>query len=136
LHKIIRRALIFGAVGPALLAPLTVFGWHGRGYPWWHYLVVIIGGGYLIPVFGTLAGWKLLAILQKVSPGIIFVLRALVGVIVFSASIIVATTRSPAEIGNTAKWLFLSPSGLILLLVIGFSYAGLPALVHWLQQRK
>jgi len=130
LNKITRRVLILGVVGPALLAPLIALGW--QGYPWWRYLVAIVGGGYLIPVFGTLAGRKLLAIPQKASSAISFVLRALVGVLIYSAILMVVTT----SLGDTAMWLFSSSSGLIVLLVVGFSYAGFPAIVHWLQQRK
>lgn len=134
MHKIARRILMFGLVGPVLLAPLVVLGGQKRDYPWWRYLVAIVGGGYLIPVFGTLFGWKLLAVLRTASYPFRFALRAFVGMFILSGLIMVVTTREPV---NTAKWLFCSPGGLIMLLAFGVLYAGLPTIVvRWLNQRK
>lgn len=135
MRTITRRALILGMVGPALLAPLTAFGWLGRGYPWWRYLVVIAGGGYIIPVFGTLVGWKLMATLHEAGFAVSFVLRAIVGIVLISALLMVVTTRSLGEIRDTAMWLFGSADGLALLLVFGLSYAGLPLIARRIQQR-
>lgn len=136
MRKITRRVLILGILGPALLAPLTALGWQGRDYPWWRYLLVIVGGGYLIPVFGALGAWKLAAILQKAGFVVNFVSRALVGIVLIAAFLIVLTTRSLGEIRDSAMWLFRSSNGLALLLLFGLSYAGLPLMVHRLRHRQ
>lgn len=47
MHKIIRCVLILGLMDPALLAPVIVLGWQGRGYPWWRYLMAIVGRSFL-----------------------------------------------------------------------------------------
>ncbi len=114
-RKNVRRVLILATVGPAGLALLTVLGWQGKGYPWWRYLVVIVAGGYLVPVFGTLAGWKLLrAISRRVGLTVSFLLWALVGMAVLIATFLIV------HMGDTSGIIFFhSWGGLLLLAFFG-----------------
>ena len=133
MSKVIRRVLVLGFIGPALLTPVVVLG--RRGYEWWHNLVAIVGGGYLIPVFGTLAGWKLVAMSRKAGRAVSFAVRGLVGMILMSAVLLVVTPKSLEEIGSTARWLFLS-EGLVILVVVGLLYAAQPLVGQWLRCRQ
>jgi len=90
-----RRRMALTLLGPVVLAPLVVLAFRGR--EWWRHVCVIIGGGYLIPVLGALAAWRLTAIARKVGHPIAFLARALVGMMVVFALIVLGMVlRSPS----------------------------------------
>ena len=129
MRKLIYRAMILGVVGLLLLAPLIALSWKGRGYPWWAYLVAIVGGGYLIPVFvpvfGNLLEYKLEKLLQKkVGRAASFVVRVLAGMLALVAFHITVDR-------STEMWLFRSSRGLALLIIFGLLYAGIPIVCGW-----
>lgn len=71
------RILRWGLIGPLVLTPLVVLALQGR--EWWRHVSMILGGGYLVPVLGTLAGWKLTERARKKGRLVAFVARASVG---------------------------------------------------------
>lgn len=123
-----RQLMLLGLISLPFLTALAIFGWQGKGYPWWRSAVVIMGGGYLIPVIGTMIGWRLVRILQTTNPLVGFLVRGLVGVAILSGCFLTIIAGS-YDI-NTAVQIFKSWKWIMAMLFLGFLYAASPKLLH------
>ncbi len=125
----VRRTMLLGLIGPLVLTPLVVFGYQGRD--WWRHVSVIIGGGYLIPVLGTLAGWRLTELARKAGQSVVFPVRALVGMALTCglSFLLLVTSSSSLNAAWARLSAFLRFEVLAALIVIGLLYA-LPC-IRW-----
>jgi len=91
----IRRLLKWGLICPLPFILFAILRPQGR--EWWRHVSVILGVGYLIPVLGTLAGWRLTELARKKGRLVAFVTQALVGmVLIGSASSFMTLIYSPS----------------------------------------
>ncbi len=130
-----RRIMLIGLVGPVLLSMLVVaehvVAKHGN-QEWWRQVALIVGVGYLIPVFGTLAGWKLVAAVQRFGRYAVFYVRSVIGGLLMGSCILASIgLREPIpKLSTKLREFFFDFRTILVLLIIGIIYALIPYVRH------
>ncbi len=80
-HRLTAPRLVkLGLIVPLVLLPLVLLGQH----EWWQALVLLVGG-YVVLVFGTIAGWRLTDLAERSGARARLAVRACVGTALFCA---------------------------------------------------
>lgn len=126
----VRGLMRLALIAPVLLAVPVVLGLRDR--EWWRQVALIIGGGYLLPVFGTLAGWRLVALARRGGSHAVFCGRVAVGGLLLGSYMVISIVlREPvAALPARLHDFFLDFRMVLVLLLVGVLYALLPHVRH------